>query len=197
MKTIILEGTDRVGKSTLITGISEYHNYDNIIVRHCGKPPKHINKEDVYQWQMRCFIKEAVLADILKNMEIGEHRYYENVVIYNRYYLGEYVYGIMFREYREEFIEHRLSEFESQHIDLDNTKLITLVADPEFLMSKEDGNSFSQTLEQKTKEVELFKIIHNKSLIKNKLLLKVDNDGEFLPKEQLLNTVLDFINGKK
>jgi thymidylate kinase len=198
MKTIIIEGTDRTGKSSLIKGICDYYEYDNVIVRHCGKPPKHIPKDAVYQWQMSCFIKEGNLAAQVLLSEFNEHKYYENKIIYNRYYLGEYVYGIMFRDYKKEFISHRLNEFEKQFIDQQDTYLITMAGDPVFLLSQEDGNSFSQNIDQKTQEIELFKEIHEKSIIENKLFLKVDNGiGEYLPKQQLLDTTLNFINGKK
>jgi len=194
MKNIIIEGTDRTGKSTIIEGICKHYEYDNIVVRHLAKPPKHIHKDEVYKWQMKAFIKEGELAKYLKSLEEDEFNYYENKIIYNRYYLGEYVYGIMFRNYNEDFISHRLSEFEKQYINLSETKLITLVASPEFLMKKEDGNSFSQNIDQKTKEVQLFSEIHDKSLIRDKMILKVDREGVFLPKEHLLKTVLDFIS---
>lgn len=195
MKTIIIEGLDRCGKNSLITGVCNHFEYDNISIRHCAKPPK--NVDNIYQWQMRCFIKEGELSKNMKTMEDSEHKYYENILIYNRYYPGEYVYGILFRSYDKKFISHRLNEFEKQYIDLENANLITLYADPVFLMNNEDGNSLSQTVEQKTKEIELFKEYHERSLIKNKLLLKVDNEGKFLDKDYLLNTVLNFINEKK
>ena len=164
------------------------------MIRHCGKPPKHVDKDDVYIWQMSCFIKEGELAHQLKEMEDDEFCYYENKIIYNRYCYGEYVYGILFRDYNKDFISHRLNEFEKQYIGLYEAHLITMIGDPTFLLSQEDGKSFSQTLEQKTQEIELFKEIHEKSIISNKLLLNVDNGiGKYLPKEQLLNTVLEFI----
>jgi len=194
MKTLIIEGLDRTGKSTLIEGICKFYEYDNIMVRHCGKPPKKIKLDEVYKWQMQCFIKEGKLNEYIHNTEFNEFNYYENKIIYNRYYLGEYVYGILYREYKEEFIAHRIKEFESQYINFTNTYLITLIADPEFLMNNEDGNSFAKNLEQKSQEIELFKSIHEKSSIINKLLLRVDNGiGEYLPNEQILNTVLNFI----
>jgi thymidylate kinase len=193
MKIIICEGTDRVGKSSLIEGICKHYEYDNVNIRHLGKPPKTVDKDDVYKWQMSCFIKEGELAHNICAMEFNEHTYYENKIIYNRYYQGEYVYGIMFRDYKKEFITHRLNEFEKQYIIPHNTHLITMIGDPTFLLDQEDGNSFSQNLEQKTQEIELFKEIHEKSIIKNKLLLRVDQDGKYLSKEQLLNTVLEFI----
>ena len=192
-KIIIIEGTDRVGKSSVITGICEHYQYDNVFVRHCGKPPKNVHLDNVYKWQMNAFIKEGELANYIQGLEKNEYQYYENVLIYNRYYLGEYVYGVMFREYPKDFISSRIKFFEETYVDARNTFLITLVADPEFILRNEDGNSFSKNLEQKTTEIELFKEIHEKSIIKNKLAVKVDKDGKFLPKEQILNTILNFI----
>ena len=49
--------------------------------------------------------------------------------------------------------------------------LITLTSNPEFFLKQEDGQSFSKTLEEKTKELSLFLEAFNFSLIKNKKFL--------------------------
>ena len=40
MKHIIIEGSDRTGKNTLIKSICDKYEYNNITIRHFGKPPK-------------------------------------------------------------------------------------------------------------------------------------------------------------
>lgn len=191
MKTIIVEGLDRVGKNTLIKGICDFYEYDNVHVRHCGKPPRSV--QDPFKWQMFAFMKEGKLSQALRDMELNEYGYFDNKLIFNRYYPGEYVYGIMYRGYTEEFISEKIRIFESQFVDLDTTYLITLIADPDFLMRMEDGKSFATSVGQKEKEVKLFKEVHNLSSIRNKMLISVDENGGFLPKEKILNGVLNFI----
>lgn len=196
MKTVIIEGTDRVGKSSLIEGLCKHFEYDNVFVRHCGKPPKHVSKDNVLDWQLDCFYKEARLAKNIFDMENDELQYYENKIIYNRYYLGEYVYGSMFRNIPKDTILKKLNALEKVLIDVDNTYLVTLVGDPKFLMTQEDGNSFSDSVEKKSTEIGLFVEITEKSLIKNKLVIEVDNgNNQYFPKEQILKSVLDFISG--
>jgi thymidylate kinase len=51
MKLIIIEGGDRLGKSTIITGLCKYFNYDNVTVRHFGKPPKGLSPKEVLDFQ--------------------------------------------------------------------------------------------------------------------------------------------------
>lgn len=196
MKTIIICGLDRVGKNSLIKGMCEHYEYDNVCVRHCAKPPKNVATDDVYKWQMSCFMKEGNLSQCIKSLENDEHQYYENVLIYNRYYLGEYVYGIMYRNYRKEFISAKIEEFERQYVDINNTFLITLLAEPQFIMSKEDGNSFATNVTEKIREIDLFKEVHEKSLIKNKLIIKVDECGEYRSKTDILNEVLSLVHDK-
>ena len=213
MKLIIIEGGDRLGKSSLIKGLCEHFNYDNVIIRHFGKPPKDLLSEAALGFQIKTFYQEAELFLQLENSFTKMHSYYDNVVIWNRAHLGEYVYGQMFRNSTvisdyPNFIKKQLLTFEKLYFSkLDDVYLITLTADPGFFCSKEDGNSFSKNLKDKTKELELFKEAHNFSLIPNKLLVKVDKQitelyyngsGQFRPKEDILNEVIKFIeNGSR
>lgn len=193
MRSIIIEGPDRCGKNTLIKNLCEQFSYDNVVVRHCAKPPRNIGIADVYKWQMRAFIEEGKLSRYLSSMDEREFKYYENLLIHNRYYPGEYVYGIMWRGYRKEFISEKLKVFENTYVNLDSTLLVTLYGDEEFLMSKEDGNSLSQTVQKKREEVDLFLEFHEKSLIRNKLSLKVNNGTDWLNPTDIFNEVLNRI----
>lgn len=195
MKHIIVEGGDRLGKSTLIAAIAKHFNYDNVMIRHFGKPPKEFPEEDSpLSFQAECFYKEGDLIEALSQMENDVYNYYENIVIWNRSHLGEYVYGQMFRNNDPKQTELMISNFEERFL-LTNpeTYLILLTADPEFFLSKEDGNSFSKNLEQKTTEIKLFNEIFDKSLIDKKLIIKVNEGNQFLPKDNIMTTVLNFI----
>jgi len=209
-KLLIIESGDRLGKGSLIKGLCEYFDYKNIIIRHCDKPPKNISQNEVLDFQFKCFEQEFQMINYIQTMNC-KLMYHDNIIIYDRFYLGEYVYGQMFRAANPDLLKMKLQEFEVYNLNRDNVYLITLTSDPEFFLSKEDGQSFSQNLEQKTKELELFKEAHEFSLIKNKLLLKVDKTTTtldfidfaipgktniFRPKQDILNEVIDFINEK-
>jgi len=223
MKFIVIEGGDQLGKTSLIKGLCEYFKFDNIVIRHFGKPPKTLKGIAAFGFQMTCFQKEAELywriRDFNKDEELGISDYfkyeYENILIWNRSHLGEYVYSQMFRKGDPKFLKEKLITYEQNWlVDITNpdkfyndTYLITLSADPKFFLDKEDGNSFSQNLEQKTREIELFKEVHDFSTIKNKILVNVDKETElstgtewrmkglnvFRTKEEILNEVINFI----
>ena len=69
MKLIIIEGGDRLGKTSLIKGLCEYFNYDNITIRHFGKPPMNLSSEDVLDFQFKCFNYEGNLMHEIKLFE--------------------------------------------------------------------------------------------------------------------------------
>jgi thymidylate kinase len=210
-KLVVIESGDRLGKGSLIKGLCEYFDFKNITLRHCDKPPKGLSSEETLQFQFECFRQEANLIKNIRKMN-EKYCYHNNIIIYDRFHLGEFVYSQMFRGGDPKFLKQKLISYEifwlvEDNQTNDNTYLITLTADPEFFHSKEDGNSFSQKLEDKTKELELFKEAHEFSTIKNKLLIKVDQSTElptgtdwktkgpniFRPKEDILNEVLTFI----
>jgi len=201
MKLIIIESGDCLGKNLLIKGLCEHFNYDNVTIRHFGKPPTGLSPEQTLDIQFQCFAHEAALLNSYKH-EDNRHEYYSDTIIWNRSHLGEYVYSTIFRNTDPDKVKERLLAFEqfwlSSYQDmLSKTYLITLLADPEFFLSKEDGQSFSKNLEQKTKELTLFEEATKFSLIKNKLLMKVDKGGEFRDKQEILDEAISFIENKR
>lgn len=202
MKLIILEGGDRLGKSTIIKGLCEHFNYDNVTIRHFGKPPKGLTPDEVLKFQFKAFKKEQKLFYKILDRSINEHSYYPETMIWNRSHLGEYVYSQMFRGGKPEVLKKMLLEYERGFISHE-VHLITLTASPEFFHSREsDGHELSKTLKEKTKELQLFEEAHEFSIIRPKLLLKVDKEiteleysgpSVFRSKEDILNEVIQFI----
>jgi len=196
MKHIIIEGGDCLGKDTLIKGIIDHFNDHNITIRHFGKPPKGLSPKESLDFQFDVFYKEIMFVEhIREEIDGDEWGYYPNIVIWNRSHLGEYVYSQMFRGITKREIKKKIQLFEGRNIS-SKMYLITLSANPLFFLSKEDGDSFSQNLEQKTKELKLFTEAHNLSIIPNKKIVKVDANGQFRDKDKILKSVTDFINGK-
>jgi len=215
MKLIILEGQDGLGKNTLIKGICEHFHYDNVTIRHFSKPPKELTTQEAIDFQFKCFTNEAKLVhEIKEKFSYTRYRYFDNVIIWNRSHLGEFVHGQLFRNEDPKEIKDKLLFFENLYFSSYEQKmiqicLITMIAEPEFTLSKEDGQSFSKNLEEKKKELELFQEAHEFSTIKNKYFLKVDKvselptgtewikkDVEFRDKQEILNEVLTIINEK-
>lgn len=196
MKHIIIEGGDNLGKSLLIEGLSKHFNYDNVNIRHFGKPPR-VFPENIspLEFQAKCFLKEAHLVEYTRQLEEDEYCYYENIIIWNRAHLGEYVYGQMFREQDPKELKDYLHNFEIRNLihKSDETFLILLTADPEFFLKQEDGNSFSKDLKEKKRELQLFDEIFEESLIDNKLKIKVNDGKEYVSKDHIFNSVLELI----
>jgi len=194
MQHFLIEGGDVLGKNSLIKRICEYYNYDNNIIRHFTKPPKTIINKASFEYQIMCFEKEGQLLNTILQLEKDQYNYFENIMLWNRSIYGEYVYGQMFRGENPSSIEKYIKLFEKKYL-LNNPKtyLILLTADSDFFLSKEDGKSFSQNIEQKTKELKLFNDIFNKSAIDNKIKIKVNDGMSFIPKENIFNQVLNFI----
>jgi len=195
-KLLIICGGDRLGKGSIIKNLCNYYDYKNIIIRHCDKPPTNL-KNNILDYQFKVFTQELNFIIYVKNMN-RNLMYHDNIIIYDRFYLGEYVYGSMFRGYDKQLIKNKILDLEKKYL-YENDEfipyLITLIADPEFFNSrKSDSHELSKTLEQKTKELKLFKEAHEFSIIKNKHLIKVDKDCIFREKSDILNEAINFIN---
>jgi hypothetical protein len=195
MKHIIICGGDRLGKNSLIEGLTKYFNYDNVCVRHFGKPSKTLNEgESPLSFQINCFEKEGAFLNFVSQLEEDTYNYYENVVIWNRSHYGEYVYGQMFRNQPPIELENYIKNFDEEYLLTNSeTYLVLLTATPEFFLSQEDGNSFSKNIAEKTKEIMLFDEIFKKSLIDKKIRIKVNVENNFVTKEKILKKVLNFI----
>ena len=189
MKLVIVEGLDRCGKDTLINHISSIHS--NIIKRHWSFPKGNTDEEKT-SYQKEQFDNEFNLWAFFKSRGA---RFKENLVmIWNRSHLGELVYGSLYRNSKpEEWVINLEYEFDLGE-DSD-VYLIYLYADPEFLVTVEDGKSYSSKLEDKKKEMILFEKAINSSTIKNKLILKVNDDfGNYKSQEDIHKQVVSFIN---
>lgn len=194
MKHIVIEGGDCLGKNTIIEGLCRVLDYDNISLRHFGKPKKGLSPTDVLDFQFKVFNKEALFVDQVRLLDIDEYGYYNNTVIWNRSHLGEYVYSQMFRGVSAYAIANKIRTFEiNSFSDKDDVYLISLTASPTFFLKQEDGLSLSKTLNEKKREIKLFKTAHELSSIKNKKLLTVNRGKSFKDKDLILGEILEFI----
>ncbi|MCK9447286.1 hypothetical protein M0Q50_10585 [bacterium] len=195
-KLLLICGGDNMGKTSLIKDLCDYYDYKNIVIRHCDKPSKNISQNEILNYQFKCFEQEFKMVNYIQQMN-HKFMYHNNIIIYDRFYLGEFVYGSLFRNYDPELIKNQILILEEKYIktllNYSEIYLITLTADTQFFFNNEDGKSYSQTIEEKEKELNLFKEIHELSLIPKKLMIKVDNNGIFRDKNEILNEVIEFI----
>ena len=112
-KLIVICGGDALGKGTLIKGLCEYYDYKNITIRHCDKPPKNLTTEESSDFQFKCFKQEFDLIDHFTHM-YEKYCYHDNIIIYDRFYPGEYVYAQMFRNGNANDIKNKILNLENQ-----------------------------------------------------------------------------------
>ena len=192
MKVIIIEGPDNTGKNTLIQSILDNNKIVKLI--HCDKPE---SKEDPFEEQCKLFYLHAynTYADFKNSQTL-----YANidVVVFNRYYQGEYVYGQMYRNGDPDKIKQMVSICEDyllNNIGYDNIYYVQLLSTSSKLLRKnDDGKSLSGAdVEKMKREVELFTEIYEFSRLK-KHIIYVNDEDDFRTREDILIEFNDFIN---
>lgn len=192
MKHIIIEGLDALGKDTLIKGICDSFNYENIAIRHFAKPPK--NNIDPLSFQINVFLKEFNLLHSFSSC----NDYHKNLIIWNRSHLGEYVWGSLYRGCNKHVISDKLKSIEEKYL-IDETYLIYLYSDADFAAKNEDGESLGKSISDKEHQLKLFGEIYDSSLIKNKIKIKVNcgtdpkNINDWVDRKYILKSTLNFI----
>lgn len=179
---IVVEGPDNVGKSTLINNLrNTFNNIAFQIVHYSSAPVSGVNNTIDYNTRMY-----RSMFDMMKAVSKEEY----TGIICDRSHLGEMVYGPIYRGYSGEYV----LDIEKKYMDIpsiwDNLFLITLYDEPENVISRDDGLSFSTDIRIKREEIKNFINAHDKSNIKNKLLLNIKNHDA----DAVLNEVLTFIN---
>jgi hypothetical protein len=197
MKSIIIEGIDRLGKNTLITGIQNQLGFFQDV--HYQKP----ELLDVYLKQARAslFLPDDMVSPKIKSTA---QKYYQVAsftnmfrllssevrFIMNRAHLGEFVYAPRYRDYSGDYIfelERNMTTFDPANFS--NSTLLVLLHTSSFDFIKDDGLSLDFT--KKEEEQMDFIRAFEKSKIKHKLMLDVnDSRGNFVPAEKLLKVVL-------
>lgn len=180
MKHLIIEGPDRVGKNTQIKNLTD--NFSNVVIRHF-RSPKGNSNEEKKQYQQMSFEIEYMLLSEFRDMKF-------DLCIWNRGHIGEVVYGQL---YRNSEPESWVFTQEERHVN-DDTYLLLLTASPEFLSIRDDGKSFSSSVESRAKEIELFRKACHDSNIKHVLEIEVEKEEEYLDPDFITTKILDFLN---
>lgn len=194
MKIIIIEGTDRTGKDTLINELKNLYSHTLII--HCGKPVgKTLNEQNRNQ--------DALFNSYITKLYNENYYGVCDLIIFNRAWYGEYVYGTIYRKRDKEDVLKMINGIEQNLKLFDNAKCYTklegvyyiqLINDSTRLaLSNDDGNSISIDENNILRETSLFYEIFNKSQIKKKMII-VNEGDEFRDKNEILKEALDFIN---
>ena len=181
-RVFIIEGLDRLGKSTLIEGILDVGGFYQVI--HFQKPKllsayqeSAMSRADaLFKYQKRSF--ETLFKMVNSN----------GYFIFDRAHLGEFVYSPLYRNYGGDYV------FDLEHIfyvDMRaDVRLILLTEDlSKSTHFEDDGLSFDIT--KREQEQQLFLQAFDRSVIRDKRKICVTGaDGHFKPKEIILQEAL-------
>jgi hypothetical protein len=167
-RVILVEGLDRLGKSTLIQNIVNYFGYYQVI--HMGKP----KALEAYTGSLQAYQTEC-FSNMFRLMHSSAY------IIFDRAHLGEYVYSPLYRKYEGDYVFSL--ERAMGVADLNDVHLVLLHED--FSKSKhfvDDGLSFD--ISKREEEQNKFFGAFDKSIIRSKVKVCVTaDDGTF--KDQL------------
>ena len=180
MKLLIIEGLDRCGKDTLANDLMK--EYPNSKMVHWGYPQGETNEEktDYQKMSFGFFMREFSFLNSRGQLDL---------LIWNRSHIGECVYGPLYRESDPVWIY----DLEKEFLLDENVYLVYLNGDIEFLLKNDDGESFTTDINKKNHEANLFENAVDKSLIKNKLKIKVNNGNEYINQSGISGAVRNFI----
>jgi len=199
MNVYLIEGLDRLGKSTLIDGIQNKHGFHQVI--HYEKPKlldKYLNEKNkllVKPEEKEAAIKQRALEAYQYNsfrMMFGMVKSawtHQLNFIMDRAHLGEMVYAPLYRKYDGDYVFDLEREYQMHQCH--HAKLILLTED--FEKSKhfqDDGQSLGPE-SARAKEQELFINAFERSTFLHKQIVCVTGeDGNFRPKEDILAEVI-------
>jgi len=179
---LIVEGPDRVGKSTLIKNLKKYYNGISFYTLHY----EHISldsKEKQHEYDYRQYRR---MFELMETTSYAK----DAGIICDRSHLGEAVYGPIYRNSTNEYIYNLESEYLNKPF-WRNTFLILLTTSPSVLVSRDDGNSISAKEEMIQKEIENFEKAFANSLIQNKISLRYDVN---MDKKSVADKIINQIN---
>lgn len=196
MNVIIIEGIDNTGKTTVINNIKDKYHSKRIHVIHCEKPKGETHEEQAL-YQNESFLN--ITKDIIKYKQNDLY----DIVILDRAWYGEYVYGQLYREHDPLDIEMNINQIESTlnyYFDKNELSFIFLnVSNIEFSVVHDDGLSISNAkLDRIIAERELFQTIFGLSNIINKkeIIVNTGNTTTFRNRYAIMDDVYSIIKIK-
>lgn len=198
LRHIIVEGVDRIGKSTLIEGLYQKLGYFQEL--HYQKPQlldryveqargEYVMEENLEPLIKRAALKAYQVASFIQMFHALESK---GRFLMNRSHLGEYVYAPRYRWYDGSYVFDLERQFRLlSGTSFANTTLLVLVYTSDLSFITEDGQSLGG-LDKREGEQADFKIAFERSIIKHKVMIDVcDGEGKFKPKPEVLNTAIE------
>lgn len=186
MKILIIDGPDNCGKNTIIKDIID--NHDSVKIIHCHKPDK--SAADPLKEMEKVYFQHA--ASIIRDHSLKD----TDIVVFNRYYIGEWVYGQMYRNEDPNAIKALIVSLEQhllKHIGYDDIYYVQLLStSPKLLKNNDDGKSLSNADMNKIwTENSMFKQAYGFSSLKKRMIYVNDREA-FRPKDEIISEVRNF-----
>lgn len=169
-----IDGPDRVGKSTVAKLISKKYFFEKPLYNIHLSGIKTNNKIQI----KRC---NEHMQDIVKILKSNKR----NCIFDRITYICEYVYGTLYRNYNK---KQSLDLFKYEKYLKDNCVLIIIIDSTLSMINRDDGESWSNEINNKKQEQLLFKQAFEISKIKNKIFID-SNDLRYIE-----NKIIHFIN---
>lgn len=195
MKLVIIEGPDNTGKTTVINELIGLYNDVHYI--HCTKPK---SKDPI----KAALEQRQNFKNLVKRIKTLKEHVVPQLVILDRSWVGEYVYGCKYRGNGEEYVIEMIEECYNELYDMKFSNpwfeyytILLTANNPDFCMKNDDGKSLSDNKKENIKdEIDRFNKIFSTKFNKDAYMTTVIvNDGDdFRPKEDILNDVLNIIN---
>lgn len=168
---VIFEGPDKVGKGTQIKRTLQMFADDGMTahVLHYSSV-KFPSVQQTIDWSRELYREMfSLMHRTVDEMQSG--------MILDRSHLGEWVYGKIYRRYDANFIWEIERNVRSVYpLLMKRTKLVMMLASPETLVSRDDGQSHSNTLEDHKMEVSRFRDAFVRTHIPQKLMIDTTSE---------------------
>lgn len=202
MKLVIIEGLDNTGKTTVIHELMQ--RYNNVYYIHATKP-------DITDPVLCALHQQKAFSEMVSNiLAIYCNIPSTDLIILDRSWVGEYVYGCMYRGNGDTFVENMIADCYNSIANanrlsnapigsLDCTTILYTVRTPEFCLKNEDNQSLSARDTKKILiERDRFAKIMSSPVIrgKKKVITVEDKNGEFFSKEHILNLTINAIENE-
>lgn len=176
---LLLEGVDRLGKSTVINGLLDRLGYHQVI--HFDKPKAlacyRAARNPLLAYQ------ESSFTNLLRLLSCSAN------IICDRSHIGEAVYAELYRHYDGSYVFDLEDMFISNGSTFHERTMLILLTTDNFEFIKDDGQSFDVT--KREEEQNRFTKAVQRSRIINKRIINVhDGRGAFKPPHQILDEIL-------
>lgn len=180
MTVFVFEGPDNLGKSTIIKSlVNEYKDVRDIYMMHFTGPHCE-NGEDPFEYQRQMFLSKV--KKIITMNQYNKIAGYKNddIFILDRSWIGEYVYGQIYRSGDPHKILDLINDCNSMlGYEGIKTVFIRLDADNDFVIFHDDNKSFTSDYdavkrsETVSREIKLFREAFNKMKINSNNAVKI------------------------